>query len=226
MIEGGRTVAWLTPHVAVMRGFERGIFYEGQHEMCRVCFKVDDQEINALARSHVHLSEICDVLLRLVVASVAHSVILHEMASFGGALISATSLEYLMEQCQSLIFLSLHDLDINENHCRVLGTYSRPGLEIELYGCRLRGAADGTMAEVLGRNQGPTKLVYCKGEIDSVMLSNGLRGNSRLKRMMLCPVNHDAAGQEILTRIASALKENKGLVGFYLRYDLNESDDT
>jgi hypothetical protein len=36
-----------------------------------------------------------------------------------------------MEQCQSLNELSLYGLEIDENLCRVLGDYSRPGLEIE-----------------------------------------------------------------------------------------------
>jgi hypothetical protein len=40
-----------------------------------------------------------------------------------------------MEQCQSLKSLVLEDLEMDENHCRVLGAYSRPGLEIELVRC-------------------------------------------------------------------------------------------
>jgi hypothetical protein len=66
----------------------------------------------------------------------------------------------------------------DEHHCRVLSTYSRPDLEIELEYCQSQGAAAEALAEVLGRNQGPTKLYNCY--IDCC-LANGLRGNSRLK---------------------------------------------
>jgi hypothetical protein len=37
-----------------------------------------------------------------------------------GVLINVASLAYLMEQCQSLKFVALQDLDMDENHCRVL----------------------------------------------------------------------------------------------------------
>jgi hypothetical protein len=119
-------------------------------------------EINAFAWSQEHLLEICDVVLRLLAASVVHSVfILRRLRSSDDALINATSLEYLMEQCQSLKGLSLINLDMDESQIRVLGTYSRPGLEIELEHCRIEGAAAEALAEILGRNQGPTELFCC-----------------------------------------------------------------
>jgi hypothetical protein len=133
MIENENTVAWLTPHTAVMHVYGKVAHVWGQMDgSCYLCFSVDGKEMNAFARSHEHLLEICDVVLRLLAASVAHSVILRKKRYRDRALINATSLEYLMEQCQSLKLLSLHHLEINENHCRVLGTYSRPGLEVEL----------------------------------------------------------------------------------------------
>jgi hypothetical protein len=58
-----------------------------------------------------------------------------------------------MEQCQSLKILTLLDLRLDENHCRVLGIYSRPDLGIELNGCRTTSAGASALAEVLGRNQ-------------------------------------------------------------------------
>jgi hypothetical protein len=63
-----------------------------------------------------------------------------------------------MEKCQTLKVLQLQDLGMDENDCCVLGTYSRPGIDIELICCRITGAAAEALAEVLGRNQGPTKL--------------------------------------------------------------------
>jgi hypothetical protein len=222
MLENGNTVVWLTPHTAAVRVDRAGSYAWGQlDESCYFSFSVDGKEINAFGRSHEHLLEICDVVLRLLAASVAQSVIL--VKSRDGASINATSLEYLMEQCQSLICLSLHHLEMNENHCRVLGTYSRPGLKIELWHCRITDSAAETMAEVLGRNQGPTKLAGC--EIDNYVLADGLRGNSRLKSLTLRTFNHDATNQELLA-ISSALKENKGLVVLHLRYDFWKSDET
>ena len=70
---------------------------------------------------------------------------------------------------------------MDENHCRVLGTYSRPGLEIELTHCRIAGTAVEALAEVVGRNQGPTKLIWC--DIDNSVLADDLRGNCRLKSL-------------------------------------------
>jgi hypothetical protein len=69
---------------------------------------------------------------------------------------------------------------LDEDPVRVLGTLSRPGLEIELKHCQIAGAADAVLAEVLGRNQGPTKLDGCG--IDNLLLAEGLRGNSRLEK--------------------------------------------
>jgi hypothetical protein len=83
-----------------------------------------------MARSSERL-EICDVVLRLLAASVVSSGTSMDVA--GGVLINAASLAYLMEHCQSLKALTLADLR-DENH-RALGAYSRPDLEIELTNC-------------------------------------------------------------------------------------------
>ena len=72
------------------------------------------------------------------------------------------------------------DLPLDEDHCRVLGTYSRPGLEIVLRRCALMNAGTTSLVEVVGRNQGPTKIVDCV--IDYSVLADGLRGNNCLKR--------------------------------------------
>jgi hypothetical protein len=87
----------------------------------------------------------------------------------------------MMEQCQSLKTLTLKNLEMDENHCRVLGTFSRPALEIVLHQCKITSAGGNALAEVLGCNQGPTKLDLCS--IDNVVLADGLRGNSRLKSL-------------------------------------------
>jgi hypothetical protein len=83
------------------------------------------------------------------------------------------------------------ELGMDENHCHVLGSFSRPGLEIHLKYCLIIGAAAEALVEILGRNQGPTKLVKC--DIDNLVLADGLRGNSRLKSFRPPLFNRDTS---------------------------------
>jgi hypothetical protein len=127
-------------------------------------------------------------------------------------MINAVTLAYLLEHCQSLKALTLIDQTLDENHCRALGDYSRPGLEIVLRRCKLTNAGTSALVEVLGRNQGPTKLAYCHTGTDYSVLADGLRGKSRLK--FLKPYfseSLEVSKREVLA-IVGALKENKGLV--------------
>jgi hypothetical protein len=112
---------------------------------------------------------------------------------------------------------------MGEDQIRVLGTYSKLGLEIELSSCRIAGAAYEALSEVLGRNQGPTKLDYCY--IDTFVLANGLRGNNRLKilRSQLSE-DFDICKRQVLA-IADALRQNKGLVDLNICHSLL-SDET
>jgi hypothetical protein len=92
-----KTLAWLTPHTAVAR--DTAVAREGGRvvkswewlaDWCSI-FCADGKEINALARSPEHLLEIFDVVLRLLAASVVHSVLLNQYVSLDGALINAAS---------------------------------------------------------------------------------------------------------------------------------------
>jgi hypothetical protein len=135
------TVAWLTPHAAIIR--ENGLAmnaWEQLDESCGFCFSADGNNISALARSPEHLLEICDVVLRLLAASAVQSVRLNNWRSLDRLFISAPTLEYLMEQCQSMKILTLMNLKMDEDHCRVLGTYSRPELNISLVWCTITSA--------------------------------------------------------------------------------------
>jgi hypothetical protein len=129
-----------------------------------------------------------------------------------------------MEHCQSLKVFTLRNLEMNENHCRVLGAYSRPDLEIELKGCKLTSAGTSALVEVLGHNQGPTVLERC--DIDYSILADGLRGNSRLKRFRVdYSSNLDDDNRQVLA-IANAVRENKGLVELDFHCALSVSDET
>jgi hypothetical protein len=183
MLGNGETITWLTPHAAIVSANGSGMLYWSnwrEPNECRFRFTVDGKEMVAWARSSEALWEIVDAVLRLVSASVVYSVILrHPWIPVDGALMNAASLAYLMEQCQSLKVLKLQNLALDVDQCRVLGTYSRPDLEIELLHGVITGAGAIALAEVLGRNEGPTRLDSCK--IDNFVIANGLRGNSRLK---------------------------------------------
>jgi hypothetical protein len=213
MLAHRTTVVWLTPHAYIALDYTRASlrsnFLRDGHDY-RFYFNVDRMNIFAVARSLEHFVDICDVILRLLAASVVHSVIIQKETSLDDVFINAPTLAYLMEQCQSLKVLSLTDLELDENHCHVLGAYSRPDLEINLDRCRLTSAGTSALAEVLGRNQGPTKLELY--EIDNLVLADGLRGNSRLKSLRPHRSNDRDTGYQALLAIAAALKENKGLV--------------
>jgi hypothetical protein len=217
------TVAWLTPRAAV--ACEHGHVATAWNQLDRAysfSFSADGKEMIAFARSHEHLLEICDIVVRLLAASVVHSV---GLTDWNPALfIHAPTLEYLMEQCQSLKVLALSRLEMDEDHCRVLGAYSRPDLEIVLDSCTITDAGASTLVEVLRRNQGPTKLDDC--EIDNVVLANGLRGNSRLKSLEPSLSEDSDVGNRQVLAIAGALRENKGLVHLDLSYELRLNDET
>jgi hypothetical protein len=220
MLDGGdkSTMLWFTPNAAVFRDSAianiSSVFAGNDYSFS---FSANGELIYAAARSSEHLLELCDVVLRLLAASVVQSV---RLSDFSPPFLSdAPNLEYLMEQCQSLKVLSLEHLRMDENHCRVLGDVSRPDLEIELKQCILTSAGASALVEVLGRNQGPTKLEYC--DIDNVVLVDGLRGNSRLKSLKLRPYNNLAVGNRQVLAIAGALRENKGLVELDLGSDFS-----
>jgi hypothetical protein len=224
MLGNGETITWLTPHAAIVLADGRVQLFRREFNKYRFRFTVDGKEIVAWARSIEALSEICDVVLRLVAASVVHSVLLRQLIPVDGALINAASLAYLMEQCQSLKAITLQNLVLDEDHCRVLGAYSRPDLDIVLTRCKFKGAGASALAEVLGRNEGPTRLDYY--EIDNFLLANGLRGNSRLKYLIphLSSSLEDAKRQVLA--IASALTENEGLIDLNILHDFTMSDET
>jgi hypothetical protein len=228
------TIIWLTPHAAVGRKSKGLVQYWTQLDESYhlFSFSADGTDIIALARSPHRLSEICDVVLRLLAATVVHSLTLYREEPYYGAVINAPTLAFLMEQCSSLKLLSLHSIELDENHCRVLGTYSRH-LEIKLRLCNFARAGPSALVEVLRRNHGPTELNYCR--IDIFVLLDGLRGNSRLKSLTPCLYDYRGVGyQERLViasgnpddvnrqlfAIACTLKENTGLKSLDLSYCL------
>jgi hypothetical protein len=161
------TVAWMAPDVIIMRAdgtaehFSENILEEGEG-YCHYHFIADGKEVVATARSS-DSSQICDVVLRLLAVSGVGSISIKEYANTE-VLNNAASLANLMEECQSLKLLSfaLTESSLNSDHCRVLGAYSRPDLEIVLSHCKFTSAGASALVEILGRNQGPTKFFFAK----------------------------------------------------------------
>ena len=186
MFGNRETVAWLTPHAVAVRANGRALLdpflMEGYYTFS---ITVDGKAIHAFVSSLGALSDIGDVFFRLLLANVSevYKVVFRiqrivrseeEFYNF-----NVPGLAYLMERCQSLKVVILEQISLDEDHVRVLGDFSKPDLEIELKHCQIAGAAAAALAQVLGRNQGPTKLECC--DLDNLLLADGLRGNSRLK---------------------------------------------
>jgi hypothetical protein len=218
----------LTPHAAVVCEKDRALScatFLPDEENYRFSFNVDGTEIFAVARSSVALAEIVDIVCCLLVAN-ARDVNIINLRNVGRndeGISNAPSLAYLMKHRQSLMALTLQKIPLDENHCRVLGAWSRPGLEIELKLYKITSAGSCVLAEILGRNQGPTSLDSC--DIDKLVLADGLRGNSRLKSLSVRLSNRSEDENQTLKAIAGALKENKGLVDLKLRYLIRVSDE-
>jgi hypothetical protein len=224
MLGNGDTLAWLSPRAAIARADGRAIRYWlhlDDDASFRFCFSADGKDLIAFARYREHLLEICDIVVRLFAVSVVHSVHAYTHGN-DNISINAPTLAYLMDQCQSLKILSLKNLEMDEDHIRVLDAYSRPGLEIAL-GCTITSAGASALAEVLGHNQGPIKLDSCY--IDNVVLADGLRGNSRLKSLKLCLSGDLEVRNRQVIAIAGALRENKGLVDLFITHFFTMSDE-
>jgi hypothetical protein len=224
LVENGNAVLWLTPYTAFIRsnGRSHGDSY-GLQVDDRFQINVDGKGIHVVTLSSEDSSVICDVVLRLLAASVdrsVNSIVLKKSGHDNGAWINAPASASLMQQCQSLKSLTSQNLEIDEILRRVLGAYSRPDLDIVLCLCTSTSAGTSALAEVLGSIQGPTNLESC--DMDYSILADGLRGNSRLKSSNPSPSPRVAGSLEDDTRevlaMAGALQENKGLVQLILHH--------
>jgi hypothetical protein len=87
----------------------------------------------------------------------------------------------------------------------VIGAYSRPDLEIILIRCKFTSDGANALAEILGRNQGPTDLDHFY--IDYSVIVDGLHGNSRLKSLKLINSGSPEDVNRQVLAIAGTLKE-------------------
>jgi hypothetical protein len=206
------TVAWLTPHAAVMRHF--GNAADCCYFLLPYTFSLnaDGEHIFVATSSSAACLDIYAVFVRLLAVNArqVHGVTLKDFGPHRHHAVFSNAppcFAYLMEQCQSLKVLSLMSLEMDEDHILALGALSRPGLKINLVGCRITGASAEALAEVLKRNHDPTfTITYC--HFDSFTLMDGLRGDSRLKSLTLSSFHNNRA----LIVFPSVFRENKGLV--------------
>jgi hypothetical protein len=163
MLGNGNTVAWLTPHAFVAHAGGFAVTYcEFVGDDYSFNCDADGKAILALTDSSEELLEICDVVLQLLAASDFRTEILSSWRCPGNVSFNATSFAHLMEQCQSLKALTFRDVDtLEEDQILRLGTYSRLDLKISLIRCNITSTGASALAEVLARNQGPTKLLCC-----------------------------------------------------------------
>jgi hypothetical protein len=233
MLEGDSLV-WFTPALsaAVFRKFAIAQIYSvfmgdgfNDTDYSFIC-NVDGQQISSTASSSDELLEMCDILLRLAAAkSDVHSVKISNWRCANHVSINATSLAYLIEQCQNLKALTLSNVkDLDRDHITVIGAFSG---KIELICCQFTIAGTSALAEVLERNQGTIKLEIC--DIDYSVLAGrlGSRGNTSLKRLAPCSSSGIADQNQQLQGIAGYLRQYRGLIELNVSwYDAGINDET
>jgi hypothetical protein len=112
----------------------------------------------------------------------------------------------------SLREVTLRDMIFDEEHITVLA--SSPLQELVLRGCRFSDdeACRNAFRHWLQDSRGPTEMNRCV--IDSDVLSEAMRGNSRLGKLLLSPERASTADDCEMSLLVSALADNKGLTHF------------
>jgi hypothetical protein len=112
----------------------------------------------------------------------------------------------------SLREVTLRDMIFNEEHITVLA--SSPLQELVLRGCTFSDdeACRNAFRRWLQGGRGPTEMYRCI--IDSDVLSEAMRGNSRLGKLLLSPERASTADDCEMSLLVSALADNKGLTHF------------
>jgi hypothetical protein len=110
--------------------------------------------------------------------------------------------------------VTLRDMIFNEEHIRALASAAPQELDLVIRACRFSGdkACRNACRHWLQSGGGPTELYRCV--IDSDVLSDAIRGNSRLGKLFLSPERASTADDSELSLLVSALAKNKGLTDF------------
>jgi hypothetical protein len=157
-------------------------------------------------------SATCNFLIRLLASSEKRAVYM-KGSSRPLLPVSGPALSQLFDHSRgSLREVTLRDMILNEEHIRILA--SSPLQELVLRGCRFSDneACRTAFRHWLQSGGGPTELYRCL--IDSDVLSDAMRGNSRLGKLLLSPERASIADDREMSLLVSALAENKGMTHF------------
>jgi hypothetical protein len=156
----------------------------------------------------------CNFLIRLLAISEQRAV---NLQGFGRALspIDGPALSHFFEHGrENLRAVTLRGMIFNEEHVRVLAAPSHQKVEVALRECRFSDgdSSQNALLQWLQSSRGPTELYRCV--IDSDVVMEALRGNSRLRRLLLCLDKALTTGDAELSFIFRALAEDRGLTEF------------
>jgi hypothetical protein len=156
----------------------------------------------------------CNFLVRLLAISEQRDVYL-QGSNRALSPIDGPALSHFFEHGrENLRAVTLRDMIFNEEHTRVLAAPPQHKLQLALRDCRFSDgeASKNALLQWLKSGRGPTELYRCV--IDSNVVAETLRGNSRLGRLLLCQEKASTARAPELSLIFRALAEDRGLTEF------------
>jgi hypothetical protein len=160
-------------------------------------------------------SATCNFLVRLLATS-EHCDVYMQGSSRALSPICGPSLSQFFEQGgQNLRAVTLRDMIFGEEDIRVLANVPQQHkLQLALRDCRFSGgdASNNALLQWLQSGRGPTELYRCV--LDSVVITDAIKGNSRLGRLLLCQEKASTTGAPELSLIFKALAEDRGLTEF------------
>jgi hypothetical protein len=156
----------------------------------------------------------CNFLIRLLAISEQRDVYLQGSSRTQSPLDGASLSHFFEHGREHLRAVTLRSMIFNEEHVRVLAAPPQQKLQLALRDCKFSDgdASKNVLLQWLQSGQGPTELYRCV--LDSNVVADALRGNSRLRRLLLCLEKASTAGSPELSLIFRALAKDRGLTEF------------
>jgi hypothetical protein len=159
-------------------------------------------------------SATCNFLIRMLASSEKRAVYM-KGSSRPLLPISGPTLSQLFEHSRgTLREVTLREMILTEEHIRVLAIAAPQEVALVLKACKFSDdeACRNAFRHWLQSGEGPAELYRCV--IDPDVLSDAMRGNSRLGKLLLSPERASTADDSELSLLVNALAENKGLTDF------------
>jgi len=140
---------------------------------------------------------------------------------------SEQGLSRFLTECKDIQEIELEHYIFDEGQCHALVTGVRDDVKFELHSCECidtptgRAPAEKVFFDGIGGNRGPTSLLF--SHFDTMLLAEALRGNSRVTKLHLDPLNF-ADGGDSVPPLLQALDENLGLTTLILRRNPIDDD--